>query len=83
MGRAPYATPADSCPACSHPFAMATPVAGRQGGPQPGDYTICICCGEFLAFDADLKVRIATSEELADIETHAPGLIAKVRGAPR
>jgi hypothetical protein len=32
--------------------------------PRPGDLTVCLYCGHLQAFDADLKLRNLTDEEM-------------------
>jgi len=34
--------------------------------PEPGNFTICVYCSHLMVFDADLKVRQPTDEEIRE-----------------
>lgn len=61
--------PADSCcPACGHSFALATLIAGGpRGVPKPGDFSVCIRCGEILEFGLGLVLVVARPGELGTL----------------
>lgn len=59
-------TPQVFCPRCNHQLnALGTP-DGLPGdrGPQEGDVSICIECGQLLIIQADLTMRLPTQEEI-------------------
>jgi hypothetical protein len=35
-----------------------------DGGPSPGDFTVCIYCGHIMAFADDLTLRELTGDEM-------------------
>jgi hypothetical protein len=35
-----------------------------DGGPSPGDFTVCIYCGHIMAFADDLTLRELTGDEI-------------------
>lgn len=51
------------CPVCGYVCDRATAVTGNES-PQPGDWTVCLRCGEILRFDEQLTHRQVTLEEL-------------------
>lgn len=65
-------TPECNCPYCGHKFDRVTSVA-KYASPNPGDFTLCIKCSCLMVFDADLRVRGLTVEELGALDNE-PGL---------
>lgn len=59
-----------TCPACGHTHNMATNMEG-EGGPEPGDVTVCILCLHVLMFDDQLKYRYPTKEEEEKLKENA------------
>lgn len=59
--------PASNCPACGHRFDRAASATGKDDGPQPHDFTVCIQCAEILIFDDELKVRRLNGKEVLRI----------------
>lgn len=51
-----------NCPSCGHPFDADTSVFG-EGRPRPGDLALCIGCGAFLRYSADLTRRLLADSE--------------------
>jgi hypothetical protein len=59
--------PAARCPICQHVLDDATVISDLSNKlPKPGDFSICIYCGEALRFDqfATYFLRAASLEEL-------------------
>jgi hypothetical protein len=52
----------------------ATGVA-EDGGPRPGNITICFACGHIMAFTSDMTLRELTGEEMR-LVAGSPELIA-------
>lgn len=75
--------PAQRCPVCSTRFECATKVMGGSGGPQQGSLTVCIDCASFLVFEADLSVRLATYDEIADLPSDVRTMLVRAREAIR
>jgi hypothetical protein len=62
--------PMDECPVCHYEFDSATLVHG-DGRPSPGNFTLCMKCGEILIFDEHLKVQPPSVSQLMNL---SPGL---------
>jgi hypothetical protein len=54
---------ASPCLSCGKMLDGCTAV-DADGGPCPGDFTVCISCGHLMAFADDLTLRELTSEEM-------------------
>lgn len=55
--------PLSKCPFCGDKkLNRSTPVTNDEA-PVPGDFTVCIKCGELLVFDLDLRLRKPTEDE--------------------
>jgi hypothetical protein len=57
--------PASPCTHCGEPNDGAASLEGAT--PKPGDITICMECGNIMAFAEDLTVRNLTNEEMYEI----------------
>jgi hypothetical protein len=57
----------DSCPFCGKQIDCATNTDDQKTEPTPGDFSLCMDCGEWLTFDDHLKVRKPTDEEYLEI----------------
>jgi hypothetical protein len=64
LGQDRHITPS-ACTNCGEILDGATSV-GCDGGPDPGDLTICIICGHLMVFDDNLKLRDPTGAEMVD-----------------
>jgi hypothetical protein len=58
--------PMSKCPECGHNMDAASSIGG-DFNPRPGDLTCCIQCGELLAFNEDLHLRLPTKKERANL----------------
>lgn len=47
---------------------------GKEGGPSPGDFSLCVECGELNVYDDNLKLRKPTDDEREDAESD-PGFM--------
>lgn len=54
--------PVSICPHCGQRFECATALQ-QEGGPGPGDVSICWTCGELAMFDDEMRLRAPTAEE--------------------
>lgn len=54
------------CPECGIKLDAAGTFIG-QGQPEEGDFSICINCGQFLRFQADLRLRRATAGDIREM----------------
>ena len=57
-----HEVPMNRCPVCDTELNRASPV-GYDMSPQPGDCTICIACGNLMAFTEALTLRPLTDAE--------------------
>jgi len=60
--------PEDRCPACLHKLSCATAALLEGIAPSPGDLTLCLYCGAFLAFTDELRHRKADPAELDELD---------------
>jgi hypothetical protein len=61
-----YRTPPNHCLNCGKELDGAAPVSGGRG-PQDGDISICLECHHVMIYDADVRVRALTDEEVVEI----------------
>lgn len=63
--------PGTPCPACGTRLDLASSVDHCEL-PEPGSYSICYKCGEFLRFDEGLALKRATAEDMLELRLAAP-----------
>jgi hypothetical protein len=68
-----------SCPACGHHLDRATNALGDIEPPHEGDISVCINCAETLMFDENLKLKIATEEDLESLPDGALEVIESIK----
>lgn len=75
--------PKASCPNCGYVMDAATALK-EAATPRPNDFTLCLNCGVLHRFNADMTLRPATSDDLAQLDPltamdigHATALILK------
>lgn len=51
-----------NCLSCGIETDAATSV-DEDCSPEPGDVTVCLCCGHIMSYDDDLKLRELTREQ--------------------
>jgi len=57
---------AQPCPGCNEQLDCAAPVSSERAV-KPGDYSVCIYCGCFLRFGSEMRVRLLTILEVAEL----------------
>jgi hypothetical protein len=64
-----YRLPDSVCPICARPLDSAGPDPHEpdKRAPQADDPTVCLHCGEVLAFTATLSLRILTNKEWKEL----------------
>lgn len=72
---------ASPCPACGYKLDAASSLDGTLREAGPGDLTICINCGEALAFTRNLGLRKATADEMGRMERDQPSDYRQFRRA--
>jgi hypothetical protein len=60
--------PDDRCPACLHKLSCATAALVEGAKPGPGDLTLCLYCGAYLAFTEQMRHRLAAPTELEELD---------------
>ena len=56
------------CPFCGKPLDAASPTEGSNDRqPSDGDLSMCIYCGEWIVFNADLTFRKPNDEEYEEV----------------
>ena len=73
----PFETAPSRCPYCDYLLDVATGFL-NEGGPSPGDWTICMSCAQTLVFDDNMVVRKPRAGELEAMSAQNPGLKAKI-----
>lgn len=61
-----FELPDQVCPACGYKQTHASEIEDR-GAPEKGDVSICFSCAQLTIFDADLRLRRATAEDIAEL----------------
>lgn len=77
---------APACPSCGYDGLDGYTGITGKGPPTPGDFSICLYCGELLAFSLGrfgLTLRGATDAERENIERRHPTLLRKAEAARR
>ncbi len=76
--------PLAACPTCRRPIDAATSVT-TDACPEPGDFSVCVTCGEILRYREDLTVRKCEAPELDDpgLPQHERAVIERVSRAVR
>ena len=72
-----YPTPVTPCPGCNDPIEFATGVSMGSPGPEPGDATVCVGCGVMAIFKDDMQLRLATEEDLTDLDEHTKRMLRR------
>jgi hypothetical protein len=59
-----YRLPESRCPKCDYKLNGASIVSGEDVAPQPGDFSICLNCGQLLVYIDGTLLRKATAVEI-------------------
>ena len=59
--------PLSCCPRCNYIMQLADIAHGPKEPPRSGDCSICFNCGQILTFDAALKLRKASADEVREL----------------
>lgn len=57
--------PADYCPLCGYKLDAAS--SPTKATPDPGDCSVCLSCASALVFGDNLRLRVMTTSEIADM----------------
>lgn len=55
------------CPHCGYLMDAASNADASKAAPVPGDYSVCLNCGEFLRFGSRLRLGRLTRQQLEDV----------------
>jgi hypothetical protein len=69
MNRLESNVPESKCPHCGEKLTHASPIDG-EGGPEPGNISLCCMCGEVLLFDQELRMVPIPEAELAELKAN-------------
>ena len=68
------------CPTCGAKLNAAAPAPGAEATPaQPGDFCLCMYCGNIFIFDTSLVIRETTPADFAQAEKEDPGYVIYLR----
>jgi DNA-directed RNA polymerase subunit RPC12/RpoP len=67
-----------NCPRCGYRVEMATGL-GHRKRPRPGDFSLCLRCGQLLRFDHEFEPVMAFERELEQLSDRQRALIARAR----
>lgn len=59
--------PESKCTACGYLTDTATCPSDDNAVPEEGAITVCIRCGHMMAYDAELRLRDLTDEEMHEV----------------
>lgn len=59
--------PISKCPVCGYKMDSATCVGDERAMPRPNEISLCLKCGEVMAFNDDLSLRQASLNDLIDV----------------
>lgn len=72
------------CPTCNTHLDAATDVSlGPRRGPKPGELCICTTCGELLAYNADMTIRLASLDDLLTYSERDREMIGRAQAMVR
>lgn len=61
--------PTCTCVICGYQFDCASrPNNNQEGRPRPGDFSLCLKCGEIYVFKDDMTIRLPTVAELMNLD---------------
>ncbi len=70
--------PTASCPRCGYEMDSASGV-NHNRKPKPGDFSLCLRCGQVLRFDDELVPVLALERELEELEPEQRALIRRAQ----
>lgn len=62
------------CPTCSKALPLSTCLHGKAK-PSPGDFSLCIGCGDILVFSETMDLRIPMIAELMNLDQETSDLL--------
>ena len=74
--------PDSPCPECGNVLGMATGI-GSDRMPSEGDVSVCGYCATIVRFKADLQLRTATADEIAEMPPDVRATLRQVQRATR
>ena len=71
--------PASTCPTCGYVMDDATCVTDASKRPKPGDVSVCMRCGEILAFSGTLNLSIAGVDHLLALDAEMNHVLTRTQ----
>jgi hypothetical protein len=71
--------PPSMCPACGYACDAATSLEDRDAVPEPGDWTVCLACGELLVFSPLMVLQKPEPGAIAAMRLAEPGKLGALR----
>jgi len=59
--------PASKCPTCGYEMDSSTCVDDDTVKPKPGDFSVCMKCGEMLRFTGTMGIRIVELNDMMEL----------------
>lgn len=75
----PRTTRAAPCPTCHYYHDAAMCIDDDTVRPKPGDFSVCLRCGEILCFTADLSLRLADLDDFMDLDKKISALLTRAQ----
>lgn len=70
------------CPQCNYKLDGSTHVHGESASlPEPGDFSICLNCGQVLVYESACSLRKAAAKEIDELMTKQPEAWATIEKA--
>lgn len=62
-----YASPPSLCLRCGYYVDHAAKLTGKTGPPEPGDFTLCLNCGQLFRFNKQLGLVLTGNEAISEL----------------
>ena len=74
-----HSIPMCLCPTCGYKRSRVTCPYDSKSKPRPGDFAICLKCGEILVFDKDIRTRIAELNDMMSLLPPEDKMIVEIQ----
>lgn len=79
----PNLQPNSTCPTCGYVMNASSCADTDPRPPEPGDISLCLCCGELLVFDQEMLLRVPSIGEIMDFSPANYEMIERTQRAIR
>lgn len=74
-----FRTPKAWCPSCHERLDGCGTIEDEESvGPEPGDFTVCMCCSSVLRFKDDMTLRMLEEKDLDDMDDELKAKAGKI-----